>query len=118
MATCRVNWLPLKCRCEIGLEETRRTEEVDRTVQMSSHCRWPRQRGKQETDKLRSWFRHWLEIRTKSLFASRLLGMELLYYNKITAPEELESVSISNSFPSATNICFSRFQVYATTKPS
>ena len=93
MATCRVNWLPLKYRCEIGLEETRRTEEVDRTVQMSSHCRWPRQRGKQETDKLRSWFRRWLEIRTKSLFASRLLGMELLYYNKITAPEELESVS-------------------------
>ena len=93
MATCRVNWPPLKCRCEIGLEETRRTEEVDRTVQMSSHCRWPRQRGKQETDKLLSWFRRWLEIRTKSLFASRLLGMELLYYNKITAPEELESVS-------------------------
>ena len=93
MATCRVNRLPLKCRCEIGLEETRRTEEVDRTVQMSSHCRWPRQRGKQETDKLLSWFRRWLEIRTKSLFASRLLGMELLYYNKITAPEELESVS-------------------------
>ena len=25
---------------------------------------------------------------------------------------------ISNSFPCATNICFSRFQVYATTKPS
>ena len=86
----RVGWTG---RCEIGLEETRRTEEVDRTVQMSSHCRWPRQRGKQETDKLLSWFRRWLEIRTKSLFASRLLGMELLYYNEITAPEELESVS-------------------------
>ena len=25
---------------------------------------------------------------------------------------------ISNSFPSATNICFSRFQVYATTNPT
>ena len=93
MATCRVNWLPLKCRCEIGLEETRRTEEVDRTVQMSSHCRWPRQRGRQETDKLLSWSTRWLEIRIKSLFATRLLGMELLYYNKRTAPEELESVS-------------------------
>lgn len=78
MATCRVNWLPLKYRCEIGLEETRRTEEVDRTVQMSSHCRWPRQRGRQETDKLLSWSTRWLEIRIKSLFATRLLGMELL----------------------------------------
>lgn len=61
MATCRVNWLPHKCRCEVGLEETRRTEEVDRTVHMSSHCRWPRQRGRQETDKLLNWSTRWLK---------------------------------------------------------
>ena len=31
---------------------------------------------------------------------------------------DLEHCIISNSFPSATNICFSRFQVYATTNPT
>ena len=40
-----------------------------------------------------------------------------LYALTSTLQFRWESRDISNSFPSATNICFSRFQVYATTKP-
>ena len=45
---------------------------------------------------------------------------QLLSISRWTAGEvsKDKKVNISNSFPSAKNICFSRFQLYATTNPT
>ena len=55
-----------------------------------------------------------MKSRAKSEFG------QLLSISRWTAGEvsKDKKVNISNSFPSAKNICFSRFQLYATTNPT
>ena len=72
---------------------------------------WP---NKAKKAKFHSGYLRESELRTSHTRAHKVLP----WNNAILLDEQWNKCSISNSFPSATNICFSRFQVYATTNPT